>query len=217
VTDLGDGRLRVGGGTKLKELCGFAAKAGLTGFEFLEGIPGTIGGSLRMNAGAMGGWIFDVVESVEWLSPRGVVRAARRDCFDALYRDCPQLHGAVVLSAVLRARGTATTDAIRLTMDEMGQKRRASQPRDASAGCVFRNPDNDKAGRLIEASGLKGTHVGAAKVSPIHANFIVNLGDARAADVLALMREVRRAVQERHGCVLQPEIVALGREWKDLL
>ena len=217
VTDLGDGRLRVGGGAKLKELCGFAAKAGLTGFEFLEGIPGTIGGSLRMNAGAMGGWIFDVVESVEWLSPRGVVRAARRDCFDALYRDCPQLHGAVVLSAVLRARGTATTEAIRQTMDEMGQKRRVSQPRDPSAGCVFRNPDDDKAGRLIEASGLKGTHVGAATVSPIHANFIVNLGDARAADVLALMREVRRTVQERHGRVLQPEIVALGREWKDLL
>jgi UDP-N-acetylenolpyruvoylglucosamine reductase len=102
-------------------------------------------------------------------------------------------------------------------MDEMGQKRRASQPRDASAGCVFRNPDHDKAGRLIEASGLKGTHVGAATVSPIHANFIVNLGDARAVDVLALMREVRRTVQARQGCVLQPEIVALGREWKDLL
>ena len=78
-------------------------------------------------------------------------------------------------------------------------------------------PPNADLARLIEASGLKGTHVGAATVSPIHANFIVNLGDARAADVLALMREVRRAVQERHGCVLQPEIVALGREWKDLL
>ena len=217
VTDLGGGRLRVGGGARLKELCGFAAKAGLTGFEFLEGIPGTVGGSLRMNAGAMGGWIFDVVESVEWLSPRGVVRAARRDCFDALYRDCPQLHGAVVLSAVLRARGAAAPEEIRRTMEDMAQKRRASQPRDPSAGCVFRNPDDDKAGRLIEASGLKGTQVGAVAVSPVHANFLVNLGDARAEDFLALMRAVRRGVQERQGRVLQPEIIALGREWKDLL
>lgn len=217
VEHLGDGRVRVGGGTRLKELCGFAAKEGLSGFEFLEGIPGTVGGSLRMNAGAMGGWIFDVVESIEWLSPQGRVRAARRDCFDALYRDCPQLHGGVVLSAVLRSPARAEPAEIRARMDAMAAKRRESQPRESSAGCVFRNPDHDKAGRLIDAAGLKGRRTGDAVVSPTHANFIVNVGDARAADFLAVMREVRATVRAAHGVELQPEIIALGREWKELL
>jgi UDP-N-acetylenolpyruvoylglucosamine reductase len=217
VEDLGGGRLRVGGGARLKELCGFAAREGWKGFEFLEGIPGTVGGSLRMNAGAMGGWIFDVVESIEWLSPHGQVRAARRDCFDALYRDCPQLHGAVVLSAVLRSAGRDEPAAIRARMDEMAARRRASQPREASAGCVFKNPPGDKAGRLIDLSGLKGRAVGAVAVSPVHANFLVNAGASRSADFIALMREVRAEVKARQGVELQPEIIALGCEWKDLL
>jgi len=217
VTDLGDGRFRVGGGTRLKELCGVSARAGRAGFEFLEGIPGTVGGSLRMNAGAMGGWIFDVVESIEWLTPQGRVRAARRDCFDALYRDCPQLHGAVVLSAVLRSASADDATAIRGRMDELAARRRASQPREASAGCVFRNPEGDKAGRLIDLSGLKGRAVGPVSVSPTHANFLVNAGEAKAGDFLALMRAVRAEVKARQGVELQPEIIALGREWKDLL
>jgi UDP-N-acetylmuramate--alanine ligase len=217
VTDLGEGRFRVGGGTRLKELCGVAAREGRAGFEFLEGIPGTVGGSLRMNAGAMGGWIFDVVESIEWLTPQGRVRAARRDCFDALYRDCPQLHGAVVLSAVLRSASADDSAAIRGRMDDMAARRRASQPREASAGCVFRNPEGDKAGRLIDLSGLKGRAVGPVSVSPTHANFLVNAGEAKAADFLTLMRMVRAEVKARQGVELQPEIVALGREWKELL
>ena len=110
-----------------------ARRAGLAGLEFLEGIPGTVGGSLRMNAGAMGGWIFDVVESIEWLSPQGRVRAARRDCFDALYRDCPQLHGAVVLSAVLRAPGRAEPAAIRARMEELAAQRRGARADHARA------------------------------------------------------------------------------------
>jgi UDP-N-acetylenolpyruvoylglucosamine reductase len=217
VTDLGEGRWRVGGGARLKELCGAAARAGWQGFEFLEGIPGTLGGSLRMNAGAMGGWIFDRVESVEWLTPQGKVRAARRDGFDALYRDCPQLHGSVILSAVLRATGRDEPAAIRARMDDLASRRRASQPREASAGCVFRNPEGDKAGRLIDVSGLKGRAQGAVSVSPVHANFLVNAGDATAADFLALMRHVRAEVRARQGVELQPEIIALGRDWKELL
>lgn len=217
VTPLGDGRLRVGGGARLKELCGAAAREGLAGFEFLEGIPGTVGGSLRMNAGAMGGWIFDVVESVEWLSPQGRVRAARRDSFDALYRDCPQLHGAVVLSAVLCASGRDEPAAIRARMDEMARRRRESQPREASAGCVFRNPDPAKAGQLVDRAGLKGFACGDAEVSPVHANFIVNRGAASAAQFIEVMRHVRAEVKRSGGVELQPEIVALGREWRDLL
>ncbi|MFZ9345292.1 MAG: UDP-N-acetylmuramate dehydrogenase, partial [Opitutales bacterium] len=217
VTPLGEGRLRVGGGARLKELCGVAAREGLAGFEFLEGIPGTLGGSLRMNAGAMGGWIFDVVESVEWLSPQGRVRAARRDSFDALYRDCPQLHGSVVLSAVLRAAGRDEPAAIRARMEDMARRRRETQPRESSAGCVFRNPDSAKAGMLVDQAGLKGLACGDAEVSALHANFIVNRGTASAAQFVEVMRRVRAGVKESRGVELQPEIIALGREWRDLL
>jgi len=210
-------RLRVGGGARLKELCGFAAREGLAGFEFLEGIPGTVGGSLRMNAGAMGGWIFDRVESVEWLGPDGRVRAAGRAAFDAAYRDCPQLHGSIVLSAVLVAERADEPASIRARMDEMGARRRASQPRDPSAGCVFRNPPAEKAGRLIELSGLKGEAEGGALVSPVHANFIVNTGQASAAEVIALLRRVRGVVKAERGIELEPEILMLGKEWRDLL
>lgn len=214
---IGDLRLQVGGGVRLKELCGLAAREGLAGFEFLEGIPGTVGGSLRMNAGAMGSWIFDRVESVEWLGLDGHVRTAKRSALDATYRDCPQLHGAVVLSAVLIAEARDEPSNIRAKMEVMATKRRATQPRDASAGCVFRNPPADKAGRLIEMSGLKGDVQGGAKVSPIHANFIVNTGEATAADILLLLRRVRGVVKAERGIELEPEIIALGKEWRDLL
>lgn len=217
VKVLPDERLQLGAGTRLKEVCGIAAREGFAGFEFLEGIPGTVGGSLRMNAGSMGAWIFDRVESIDWLSPRGIHRSARRDCFDALYRDCPQLHGAVIISATLKAEGKSSPEKIRQTMEEMSQKRRSSQPRDPSAGCVFRNPPENHAGRLIEASGLKGSHEGAAEVSTIHANFIINQGDASSQDILALMKRVRAKVKTEQGELLQPEIIALGKEWKDLL
>jgi len=134
-----------------------------------------------------------------------------------MYRDCPQLHGAVILSAVLKSTGKESSEQIRQTMDAMSQKRRCSQPRDPSAGCVFKNPEENHAGRLIESVGLKGTHIGAAEVSNIHANFIINKGEATAKDVVALMKQVRARVQHDKHQLLQPEIIVLGKEWKDLL
>lgn len=217
VDDLGDGRLRVGGGARLKEVCGAAARLGLAGLEFLEGIPGTVGGSLRMNAGAMGAWIFDRVESVDWLDAEGNPRSAPRAAFSAAYRDCPELHGGLVLSAVLRAEGRAEPDAIRSRMAELAARRRATQPREPSAGCVFRNPGPGKAGALIDAAGLKSAAEGGARVSPVHANFIVNEAGATAADVLRLMRRVRARVREASGVELEPEILLLGGEWRDVL
>ncbi len=214
---VGTDAVRVGAGVRLKELCGWVARQGLSGFEFLEGIPGTIGGSLRMNAGAMGGWIFDLVESIEWLSPEGKKHTARRDCFDALYRDCPQLRGVVVTAAVLRAQGKATPEAIRAKMEAGALHRRQTQPREASAGCVFRNPPGAHAGQLIEAAGLKGFTVGGVTVSPVHANFLVQNGEAKPEDFIQVMKAVREAVQLRQGIQLEPEIMALGYEWRELL
>lgn len=214
---LGDGRVRVGAGIRLKELCGQAAKSGLAGFEFMEGIPGSLGGALRMNAGAMGGSTFDVVESVEWVTPDGVLHEQPRSYFAAAYRDCPELHGALVLSAVLRSAGTDSPEAVRARMESFWLKRKEGQPREPSAGCTFRNPAGDHAGRLIDSLGLKGLGVGGAEVSRLHANFIVNRDNARAADVIELIRRVRGVVKAESGVELEPEIVLLGRTWKEVL
>lgn len=214
---LGEGRVRVGAGLRLKELCAQAWKAGFEGFEFLEGIPGSLGGALRMNAGAMGGCTFDVVESVEWLTPDGVLHERPRAHFSATYRDCPELHGAIVLSAVLRATGVGSPEAVRSRMESFAARRKEAQPREPSAGCTFRNPVGDHAGRLVDSLGLKGLAVGGAEVSRLHGNFIVNRDHARAADVIELIRRVRGVVKAESGVELEPEIVLLGRSWKEVL
>ena len=217
IEALGNNHFRVGGGVRLKELCGHAARLGISGFEFLEGIPGTIGGSLRMNAGAMGSWIFDRVVSLTWLDAHGIQHEALRTEIEAGYRDCPRLHDTVVMSAVLAGEGAPGPAAVRATMENFAQRRRASQPRDPSAGCVFRNPETAKAGALIDAAGLKDSVVGAARVSPVHANFIVNTGEATAADVITLMRRVRTQVRDQAGVTLEPEILLLGKTWEEVL
>lgn len=211
------GRLRAGAGVKLKRLCAFAAAAGLGGLEFLEGIPGTVGGSLRMNAGAMGGWIFDLVESVEAVLADGTVRTYRRDELHPGYRSCPELAAAVATAAVFRAPERRAPEEIRARMAELASRRKATQPREASAGCVFKNPPGDHAGRLIDAAGLKGEAVGGAEVSPVHANFIVNRDGATCADIVGLMRRVRAGVRARAGVELQPEVMLLGQTWEEVL
>jgi UDP-N-acetylmuramate--alanine ligase len=216
-TPQADGAVRVGAGLRLKELCGMAAAAGLRGFEFLEGIPGTVGGALRMNAGAMGGWMFDVVEEVRALAFDGTERRWRREELHASYRHCRELEGALAIEAVLQPAGPGETAAIRATMRELAERRHEMQPREPSAGCLFKNPPGDSAGRLIDAAGLKGERVGDAEVSPVHANFIVNHGGATAADVLALVRRVRAAVRARHGVELEPEVLLFGRDWREVL
>jgi UDP-N-acetylmuramate--alanine ligase len=214
---LGEGRVRVGAGIRLKELCAKAAKAGLAGFEFMEGIPGSLGGALRMNAGAMGAWTFDVVESVEWVTPDGVVHERPRSYFTAGYRECPELQGATALSAVLRAPGVDSPEAVRSRIDVNAGKRKESQPRDPSAGCTFKNPPGDHAGRIVDSLNLKGLAVGDAEVSAIHANFIVNKGKATASDVIELIRRVRGVAKAECGVELEPEIILLGKNWKDTL
>ena len=211
------GRVWAGAGLRLKNLCGLAITAGLTGFEFLEGIPGSVGGALRMNAGAMGGWMFDVVEEVQLLTTAGEVRTLRKEEMHVDYRHCAELHDAVALGALLRPAAVSDAAAITRQIDTYRRKRQESQPREPSAGCIFKNPPGNSAGRLIDQAGLKGARVGEAEVSPVHANFIVNGGRATAADVLALVRRVRSEVKARTGVELQPEVLLFGRDWKDVL
>ena len=211
------GRLWAGAGLRLKSLGGFAAKAGLAGFEFLEGIPGSVGGALRMNAGAMGRWIFDVVEEVQLMTRDGAVRTLKHDELRVAYRECRDLADAVALGALLRPADAAAGDAVGRQMDVYRRRRQETQPREPSAGCVFRNPPGAAAGQLIDELGLKGERVGDAEVSPVHANFIVNRGRATSADVIVLMRRVRERVRQARGLTLEPDVVLYGGEWRDVL
>jgi UDP-N-acetylenolpyruvoylglucosamine reductase len=213
------GRIHVRAGLRLKNLCGLAAKSGLAGYEFLEGIPGNIGGALRMNAGAMGGWMFDVVESVELVTLAGERLTLPKSAMHVDYRHCAELDNAIALAATLRAPSSDTRAAAEINqqIDAYRDKRRKTQPREPSAGCIFKNPPGDSAGRLIDASGLKGTRQGDAEVSPTHANFIVNHDHARAADVIALVRRVRAEVEKAQGIRLEPEVLLYGSDWKDVL
>jgi|TARA_B110000438_G_scaffold265489_1_gene278851 UDP-N-acetylenolpyruvoylglucosamine reductase len=204
-------------GTRLKKICAEAAKAGLSGFEFIEGIPGALGGSLRMNAGAMGGWVFDLIESVTCIEDDDTVVEHPVSFFHSSYRSCPELSTRIVIEARLVGGLESQTDAIRGNMSAYALKRKESQPREPSAGCIFKNPEPHHAGQLVDAAGLKGMSVGGAEVSPTHANFIVNKGGASASDVIELVRQVRKRVFEKEGVHLEPEALLLGAEWKDVL
>jgi len=210
-----DGRVWVGAGLRLKNLCGLAIKAGLAGFEFLEGIPGNVGGALRMNAGAMGGWMFDVVEEVRLMTRAGEIRTLRKSEMHVDYRHCAELTEAVALGALLVPVHAKPDDdqAIKRQIDAYRDKRHQTQPREPSAGCIFKNPPGNSAGRLIDQAGLKGERIGGAEVSTVHANFIVNRGGASCADVIALVRRVRARVQESSGVTLEPEVLLYGSEW----
>jgi len=212
-----DGRVWAGAGLRLKNLCGLAIKAGLKGFEFLEGIPGNVGGALRMNAGAMGGWMFDVVEEVQMMSLQGELRTMKKSEMHVNYRHCAELHDHIALGAWLRPAAQVESIAVRAQVDVYQKKRVESQPREPSAGCIFKNPPNNSAGRLIDEVGLKGERVGDAEVSPVHANFIVNRGHATSADIIALVRKIRARVKDARGVDLEPEVLLYGQEWKDVL
>ncbi len=216
-TVTGAGRVRVGAGLRLKNLCGLAAKAGLVGFEFLEGIPGNVGGALRMNAGAMGGWMFDVVEEVEMMTLAGETRTVPKAELHVAYRRCEELLEAIAIGAVLRPSASADKEAVGRQIDVYRKKRQESQPREPSAGCIFKNPEGGSAGQLIDEAGLKGERVGGAEVSPVHGNFVVNRDNASGRDVVDLVRKVRSTVLHRKGIALEPEAQLWGKRWEDVL
>ena len=211
------GRLWTAAGVRLKEICGHAARAGLGGFEFLEGIPGAIGGALRMNAGAMGNWMFDVVERVQFLDQAGQLQDWGKDAFHFGYRKVEELSRGIVLGAILNSVEQQSEGSIRDRIHSYSSTRKESQPRAPSAGCMFKNPPGNFAGKLIETCGIKGLRVGGAQVSELHGNFIVNCGGARASEVIELVRQVRAAIQAQSGYVLEPEVLLMGQSWDELL
>jgi UDP-N-acetylenolpyruvoylglucosamine reductase len=133
------------------------------------------------------------------------------------YRHCAELVGNIALGAWLRPAAQTDAEAIRRQIDAYQKKRVESQPREPSAGCIFKNPPGGSAGRLIDEAGLKGTRVGDAEISAVHANFIVNRGHATSADIIGLVREVRARVKQARGVDLEPEVMLYGKEWSDVL
>jgi UDP-N-acetylenolpyruvoylglucosamine reductase len=202
-------RLVCGAGAKLKTAAVEAKRHGVAGLEFLEGIPGTVGGALRMNAGAMGAATFDIVESVRLMDYSGQVREVPVREMRVEYRSCPALAGQIALGAVFRGQ-PGLRPAIEKRMNEFSQKRWSSQPAAPSAGCMFKNPPSIPAGRLIDELGLKGTRVGGAFVSAEHGNFIVNDGTATAADVLAVIQLVKARAMAERSINLETEVEIIG-------
>jgi UDP-N-acetylmuramate dehydrogenase len=199
-------------GVSLARLLSFALEKGLTGMEFAAGIPGTVGGALCMNAGTAQGEMGDVVDSVTLLSPEGETVLRHRDEMAFGYRTASVPAGHVILDAKVILR-FGDKDRIRSHVKEIIEKRKARQPLGLpNAGSVFKNPLDEAAGRLIESAGLKGLTIGRAQVSEKHANFIVNLGGATAADVIRLMETVKERVLEVHKVRLEPEIRIIGEE-----
>ena len=193
----------------------FCVERGLAGLEFGAGIPGVVGGWIPMNAGIGTREMKDVLHSVEVVEPSVGERTISREDLDFRYR---ALRGLTAGSVIVSARFAVTpssSETVRAEVDRLLAHRAASQPLNVpSCGSVFKNPEGDFAGRLIEAAGLKGTRVGGAEISPVHANFIANRGGATADDVLRLMERAQAAVEKEAGVRLEPEVRLIGRARK---
>ena len=206
-----DGRIRAGAAAMGITVANAARDAGIAGLEFLRGIPGTVGGFVRMNGGAYGREVADILVDCDVAMPDGqLVRLAASELRYS-YRHSALPDGAIVVSA--RFRGTpGDPKAIGAEMDRIAAAREESQPlRTKTGGSTFKNPPGDKAWRLVDAAGCRGLKLGGAQVSEKHANFLINTGDATSADIEGLGEEVRRRVAESQGVSLEWEIQRVGR------
>ena len=205
------GQITAGVGLRLKEVAYAARDAQLGGFEWMEGIPGNVGGSLRMNAGAMGGETFDQVVSVRFVDSEGEFHTRTPAELDVRYRHVGTLEKNYAVSATFKGQ-PSTPEEIERLLEASQQKRRTTQPKESSAGCIFKNPGPTPAGKLVDDLGLKGTCIGQARVSEIHGNFIVNDGGATAADVLALIEKIKETAHRQRGITLETEVQIIGQE-----
>ncbi|MDB2429094.1 UDP-N-acetylmuramate dehydrogenase, partial [Akkermansiaceae bacterium] len=203
--------IRAGAGARFKKVASVARENGIGGFEWMEGIPGNVGGGLRMNAGAMGIETFDQVIDATFFDEDGEVRTRSREEIDARYRSVPEFRRNYALSATFQGE-ESNGERIQELLDESRHHRNATQPKAASAGCTFKNPEVMGAGQLIDELGLKESGVGKAEVSPEHGNFIVNRGQAKAADVLALIDQIKATARAERGVELETEVQILGED-----
>ncbi|MBI4001938.1 MAG: UDP-N-acetylmuramate dehydrogenase [Nitrospira defluvii] len=198
------------GGVGMPTLIGYAVRRSLAGLEWGAGIPGTVAGCVVMNAGTRLGEMKDSVKAVRMIDPRGRVVDISAADIPFSYRRAHLPRG-IVAGVWLQLR-PGDHEQIEKTVKEYLQYRKDTQPLTLpSAGCVFKNPPQDSAGRLVEAAGLKGARIGDAQVSEKHANFMVNVGHARAEDVLALIKNVRAAVKKKSGVTLELELKVVGQ------
>lgn len=204
-------KVYVEAGVPCAHVARFCIELGLSGAEFLAGIPGTMGGALRMNAGAFGGETWNIVDSVEMVNARGKVTKRGAEKFEVAYRSVKGLGDEWFLSVELILK-KGESEQSQQKIKALLEKRASTQPTNKpTCGSVFMNPPGDYAARLIESSGLKGYTIGGACVSEKHANFIENTGHATAADIEELIEYVQQKVKQKHGVSLQTEVCRVGR------
>jgi UDP-N-acetylmuramate dehydrogenase len=211
ITEIGTGFIKVGSGVKLPELARYYREAGIGGLEWAFGVPGTVGGGIYMNAGTRDGEMKDLIETVIIAGRAGGLEELKPSACGFAYRTSRFQHtGEVIVAAVLRMPDQKfSRDKMKRALDDRKRTQPLDQP---NCGSVFRNPHDDYAARLIEEAGLKGRQIGGAQISKKHANFIVNLGNAKATEVKSLIDLARSEVRSKFGIDLHPEVKMVG-EW----
>jgi len=205
-------RVWAGAGVRLSRLVAFCSKLALSGVECLAGVPGTVGGAVRGNAGAFGGSIADHLVAVRLLTSEGDEHVFSRDRMEFSYRRSSLPEGCVILEAAFDLEQGDTGEIRRRISANLVQRNRGQPVEWRSAGSVFKNPPGEYAGRLVEKAGLKGVRVGGACISPKHGNFIINLGGATATDILALIDLMQRQVREKMQVELELEVRVVGED-----
>lgn len=205
-------RVRAGAGVRLSRLVAFCSKQALTGVECLAGIPGTVGGAVKGNAGAAGGSIADHLAAVELVMPEGNPQAFSRDLLEFSYRRSSLPEGCVILEATFDLEQGDPVRIRRQVSENLLERNRRQPVEWRSAGSIFKNPPGDYAGRLVEKVNLKGIRYGDACISSKHGNFIINLGKATAMDVLALVDVIKRRVREEMNVELELEVRVVGED-----
>lgn len=210
-----DGKVWAEAGCRMSKLAQAAASHECTGLEFMATVPGDVGGGVVMNAGAFGQQVSDTLHAIDIVHRHGECETLMPEQLNMRYRHSDLPKGSVVVSACfamqeVQGKQKVDGEAVRMRMRDMRHKRSQTQPLSLpNCGSVFKNPEGDYAARLIESVGLKGTRVGDAQISEVHANFIVNLGGAKAQDVLSLIALAQSKVQQEWGLVLEPEVSIL--------
>ncbi len=207
-----ENRIVAQAGALMSQVAKAALENGLTGMEFASGIPGTVGGGVVMNAGAYGGEMSQIVTSVTVVNGEGEIMELENESMEFGYRYSTIRNQPFTVTEVSFELKPGEKDAIKATMDDLSARRREKQPLEyPSAGSTFKRPEGHFAGELIMNAGLRGFQIGGAKVSDKHCGFVINAGNATAADIMALIREVQMCVKEKFHVDLEPEVVFLGK------